>query len=81
MNNLQYAVKNLRERYDTLLNVQADIAELESGLTGMEIDYEGNYAIIESVDGYTLSATLYIEMNDGSWLYENIDLEELLEIA
>lgn len=81
MANAKVIMRKIREKREMFNNLRGDMEDLEGDMIGMELEYEGNFAIIESVDGEDLNVTLYIELEDGRSYYEKIhfsDLEEWL---
>ena len=58
-----------------------DIEELQQDLTGMELVYNGNYAVIDSVDALCGEVVLYVEEDDGASWNELVSLYELLVLV
>lgn len=58
--------------------IMDNFEDLKSDLIGMEITYEGDYAVIDHIFIEDLAVRLYVEDWYGDSHYEVIPLEELL---
>lgn len=55
--------------------------DIEDNLAGMELKYQGNYAIIMYVDGNTQNVRLYVEDEGGDNWEVDLPLQELVNLV
>lgn len=76
----EFLVREIIEKRSVIRKLEEELCDLEMDLSGMEIEYLGNYAVIEYADALDGQVTLYIEEEDGNSYNEMISLYDLLEI-
>lgn len=80
MTNGEYAVREIIQKNREIERISEEVKNLEEDLHGMEIRYEGNYAVIEFVNGLQQEVHLYVEEEDGNSYSVLLHISELLEI-
>lgn len=78
MTNLEHLIREISKKKEALSVITEEMIDLESNFIGMEIEHNGNYAVVESIDANEGTATLYIEDEDGDSWNEMVFLNELL---
>lgn len=69
-------IEKKQEMHQIFMRMQ----ELEGGLNGMEIEYEGKSGIVDCVDGNQQTANLYLQDEYGNESIEKVSLATLLKI-
>jgi hypothetical protein len=78
MTNGERLINKLIAKRSQINELQQELEDLSFDLCGMEIEYEGNYAVIDDVDDGQVS--LYVEDDEENSYNQIISLYELLEI-
>ncbi|MEX0598867.1 MAG: hypothetical protein WD512_20455 [Candidatus Paceibacterota bacterium] len=65
-------VKELVEKKIMMQSLHEEMSEIESNFDGMEIDYKGQWAMVNFIDGNSQKVNLYVENSDGN--SEHVDL-------
>ena len=69
-------VKELIKKSIEIYELMEQMEDLESNLHGMEFDFDGEYAVIESISGMQDEVDVYVELNGRSH-YVTLTLDEL----
>jgi hypothetical protein len=74
-------LRKLREKQDMIDNLKEDIIDLRADLSGMELRYQGEYAVIDEVNHEDEEVLLYTEDEAGKQGWQWITFAELEELV